>query len=270
MTKIISTKDGFKKYDGYSWVYYNKVNCIECGIDLFRSKQYIKRNPTFVCDKCKNIHILKTRDVKAYNILSNKTPNFYYLLGLIASDGYITWPKCTPKARGYTCEITLKNDDKELLYNIHKRFGGNIYEYKRYTKWLVCSKPFIEYLKTIGFTNNKSLTIDIEPWINDITKEEQIYFLRGIFDGDGSIYKTKKGLWGMEIACFSPTMLNTLYGICSSYNMHKEPHRIVLWGRFIIPFIKTLYNDKSCFYMKRKYEKAQQLIKETYDNTHTV
>jgi hypothetical protein len=73
----------------------------------------------------------------------------------------------------------------------------------------------------------------------------------------------------MEIACF-PTMLNTLYGICASYNMHKEPHRIVLWGRFIIPFIKTLYNDKSCFYMKRKYEKAQQLIKENHDNTHTV
>jgi intein/homing endonuclease len=44
---------------------------------------------------------------------------------------------------------------------------------------------FIEYLNSIGITNNKSITLNVTKWFERLEDKEQWAFLRGVIDGDG-------------------------------------------------------------------------------------
>lgn len=107
-----------------------------------------------------------------------------YILGLFAADGYV----------GYHNEFILSSKDRDILEKIRKEMkiskelsigskggfenSGRNYEIRLSSKFLAND------LNHLGFYPNKSLTFDKIPDIEDDLKR---HFLRGYFDGDGSI-----------------------------------------------------------------------------------
>lgn len=220
-----------------------------------------------------------------------------YLLGLMLSDGHLNYNRGCFQ---YAC----KKDDKELIEFIKKELNSShpIKEYQIKKRWYVryniTNKKLITSL--IDHYNlpksNKSLNNLTIP--TNINKKYTSHFLRGMFDGDGSIWKS-------DNYCFSYT---------GGYNMMKEIKTILLGVgiktspiRFrygnknrrscsfgtkgtlkVNKFGKYLYYDATCF-LKRKYEKfkeceiranktneylfkfngIEQKIKELYLNNHS-
>jgi hypothetical protein len=118
-----------------------------------------------------------------------------YILGLIASDGTITKGK---KNFGIL-KIGLKDDEYnvELLEEIRRKlsYTGNL-EYGKSGKFsnvnlIIRSVKFCQTLIDLGIENRKSLIIEFP----NVPKEYEMDFVRGYFDGDGSIgitYPTNK------------------------------------------------------------------------------
>lgn len=117
------------------------------------------------------------------------TPNFCYLVGLICTDGHIQWPGCTKSSHMYRCLISQHKKEQKLLENIQKCFGGKIYKLtKSQMCWSIGGKEFTEYLRDIvGITNNKSLSLNVKKWFDELSEENKKHFIRGVLDGDGSI-----------------------------------------------------------------------------------
>jgi hypothetical protein len=123
--------------------------------------------------------------------------NFYYLIGLICTDGNIRYPECDKTNRAYSVRIGLHNDDIDLLNKIKKLYGGSLYISKthKYTVWQLNDKNLVNFLKEIGLTNRKTYNLDIEKWFDNLNISYKLSFLRGCWDGDGSIniYNRKTG-----------------------------------------------------------------------------
>jgi hypothetical protein len=135
-------------------------------------------------------------DPKQEHIMTHiNTSNFHYLVGLVATDGHIGYPGCTPSTKSYYCNIKLNIFDGELLYKIQNIFGGSIKEEKRQgfiensitRTWRTSNREFVEYLMNIGMTNTKTYNLDMNHYFNSISIENRLAFLRGVIDGDGSI-----------------------------------------------------------------------------------
>lgn len=113
-----------------------------------------------------------------------------YLLGLIYTDGNIAW---NPKKGYQSLTITASEKDKGHLEGIRKLFQSSkplLYAAKTKSyRLIVNSKKNCQRLMKLGVTPRKSLTVKFPEFIN----EEQLpHFLRGVIDGDGSVYYCKR------------------------------------------------------------------------------
>ena len=71
------------------------------------------------------------------------------------------------------------------LYNV---IGGSLYQYKTHVVLNIRSKKIVSKLSEYGIRKAKSLTLNFP---DNITKKYIRHFIRGYFDGDGSIYWNK-------------------------------------------------------------------------------
>ena len=125
-------------------------------------------------------------------------------MGLLLSDGFIR------EHYGKYFGIKLKKADKDVVLKVKKHLGysGPIYYQKPETRIYpngvtinssgnvmlkICSAYTVDRLKSLGFSENKSLNEKFLDCIKD-KDDEQICrnFIRGIFDGDGSIMFDKQ------------------------------------------------------------------------------
>ncbi len=107
-----------------------------------------------------------------------------YILGLLAADGYV----------GNHNEFIISSKDKDILEKIRKEMNiskdlslgskGGFENSGRNFEIRLSSKFLVNDLNNLGFYPNKSLTFNTIPNINSDLKR---HFLRGYFDGDGSI-----------------------------------------------------------------------------------
>ena len=136
------------------------------------------------------------RDIFSKGYKSGLIKMLSWLVGLIATDGTISWPNATKSATAYNCQIKLSNKDEEILYRIQERFGGKIVQYKKDKKcmWAIKGKPFINYLRSIGFTHNKTITLDVTKWFALLDEDKKYSFVCGCIDGDGWIRKNKRAI----------------------------------------------------------------------------
>lgn len=114
-----------------------------------------------------------------YKLFNEKlhTENTYYLLGYLFADGYVNESKGS---------INITSKDKEILEKISPIIGDvPIKENSKgcyYIQWY--SKKHIKELNLLGCSSGKSLTLTFPTKL----KSELInHFIRGYFDGDGSI-----------------------------------------------------------------------------------
>lgn len=261
-THEITIKNG-KLYRGHNQV--AQIKCTNCDNIIYRSFSYLKKSKfkSFCSEWCKQID----RDPKAEIFMSNEKSNpdaFYYLIGLIATDGHITRPKCDSY-----CEIRLSfkdQDSVDLLNNIQKIFGGKVKQEGIGIVWNIYNFEFVTFLKSIGLTQRKSLTLNINRWFNGLSQENKWSFIRGVIDGDGNFSIGKKFATS-SICTASTPFKNTIFNFLANENIptfeyerkgNKNPYWILRTNSSNITKLKPIYNNKSLF-LERKYNKFLEI-----------
>lgn len=195
------------------------------------------------------------------------TPEKAYVLGLIYADG------CNTR-RGL--QISLGEDDKEVIEFVKTQLKASDdlrFIPKSHSTWKnkwelsIKSVELSKQLIRVGCLPAKSLIIKFPDFI----AEELIsHFIRGFFDGDGSIWK-RQGGWHMSFTCGSRDFIYSLQEILSKQDIYSQ---IYLTGKNkncfslnlarrkdIEKIIRYMYNN-STFSMERKRLKAQDCLGE--------
>lgn len=219
------------------------------------------------------------------NYFKNWSSNMAYILGFIAADGCILNSTFSDGKTKNLLRINLQATDAELLEKIKDElnYKGDLTYFKAKLKdkefdtvsLAINSKIIIEDLKKLGITERKSKTISMPP---DIPEEYELDFIRGYFDGDGSIggqyptnsrgTKTKKLQIRFRIFSGSKTILEQFnkifvkHGLKSkSVNKHgKSLYEILYSTNESILIYDLLYKDKNAMFLKRKQQKFSELI----------
>lgn len=202
------------------------------------------------------------------------TPNKAYVLGIMFADGCNFPPKCT-------AFISLQESDKELLEKIRKEIGSenplriinnsqrhdNGYSYNNMCNLQMYSKHICESLEKLGVVQNKSLKLEFP----NISKKLYPHFLRGYFDGDGSIYQYVKNKNNKRITLtFTSTenfckkikeiVENELGIYCGIYDAscHNGITKVAsLSGTSAKKLLHWMYKDAD-LYLQRKYDRYIQ------------
>lgn len=194
--------------------------------------------------------------------------NDAYILGLIYADGNLY---------RYAVEICLRRKDKELLLNISnyiygkdtlsyrkgRKKNGIIYKSSGQYRFSISSKDIINRLKKLGLHENKSLTIRF-PQINN---KYISHFIRGVFDGDGCIFVSKKYKGTNRATIVSNYLFcNDLklniemfldINVCIQYKTKNVGTVSISGNNQIKKFMNWIYKD-SDIKMKRKYDKYME------------
>ena len=110
------------------------------------------------------------------------SPESAYVFGLFCSDGHVS------VAKDY-CSIHLHSNDTYILEKINRIIKSNypISRYKDSSMLRIYNKIFCKDLVILGCTPRKSLNLKFP----EIPENYLSHFIRGFFDGDGSIYFNK-------------------------------------------------------------------------------
>ena len=253
-------------------------------IDLYENKKYgrtriVKElNLPFGEEKVKNIlkengiHIRNITEARAvgdcikpelrkfsinddYNFESH---NGAWLLGMYAADGYL------PLTRGAKNRVvlSLQKKDEDLLEIIKNEFQytGEIHEYLStnghpFVSLAFTSEKIRKAMESYGIVNKKTFKLEKIP---DLPFEYKIDFIRGYFDGDGSLYVNKKEKKvNMNIVCASKSLL--------------EDINIFLYENYPVK-LRNIHIDKrhnhDAYYMTYNKKDSFTLGKIFYDNNY--
>ena len=190
------------------------------------------------------------------------TPEKAYWLGFIAADG------CNyEREYNATILINISRKDREHLEKFKKFMNSNV-EIK-------------DHIQTEGFSNNSEMSqinfnskemshdlaaagvpprksLILEP--PKISQEFFLPFILGYFDGDGSIFETKQGLWGINIEGTKEMLLwiNSILNISEKLEKRNDDDKnnyYIRCGGINKPYeiMKTLYESVNV-HLDRKYE----------------
>jgi hypothetical protein len=268
------TKSGlYKVLEGTTIRYYKQIQCKYCNKNIYKSNFDIKKYPQHFCSRrCQaDFHFKNSGKISPLEYLNDN--NFYYLVGLIVTDGHIAWPGSSKTQKSYKCIITLHKNDIELLHDIQKMFGGNVLKRPDNTyTWTLFHGPWVEYLRdVVGLTNNKSLTLNIDKWYNTLTTIQKNYFWRGCIDGDGTVYKSKNDNFvGLYTASpYFAKLISEVFKVPINIRTTKLKNKtsvqysLRLAGNTesLFNFHQTIFNKQNKdLYMKRKFDKFNEII----------
>lgn len=216
----------------------------------------------------KHINVSTRKKISSDDTLFEKIDNEEkaYWLGFLYADGSITYNLEKTK---YVIELGLAIKDYNHLEKFKKflKCKNNIKlrEKTKSCRLIICSKKMCEDLIKLGCVPNKSLILKY-PTEEQVPLELQKHFIRGYFDGDGSI--------GLSKTRTTPKI--TLIGTIEFINDFKKlfPKGIIqikdkrhLNNTFSIRFnvqqgigfLYTIYKDSE-IYLDRKYERYINLF----------
>lgn len=201
------------------------------------------------------------------------TPNKAYILGFLYADG------CNCKSKG-TISMSLEEHDKDILEKIRKELKSEKpleyidnskkcsdgYNYKNQYRLLIFSTHMCEALEKIGMVPNKSLVLSFP----DIREDLIPHFIRGYFDGDGSV--CQQYVAGKHLPQYRLTITST-ENFCKSISKiandtlslyvgvydaacHNGVTRVcVVSGKWVVKkFLDWIYCDAE-LYLQRKYDR---------------
>jgi hypothetical protein len=196
------------------------------------------------------------------NFFSSWSPEMAWVLGLIFSDGNLFIEKRTKDAR-----ISISQKETELLdkvkflmncnarlYHSPRKVYNDVVSGELYTLKLQNKKIFSDLI-SLGLVENKSLTVDFP----NIPKEYARHFIRGCWDGDGSVFlERRKRLSTLILASFVSGSLSFINGML--YELEK--------GGLKRPLINTsTYKRKNPIYsFKFHTTECKKLYHYLYEN----
>jgi len=200
--------------------YVARINNIETD-----EKSY-KLNPEKIPNlkKIDDKYVINSRNLSRSNLVKlpeKTTPDLMEFLGLLVSDGNIS-----KKGDG----ITFANNDSVLINRFRfllKSLFGITKTNKHDCRLVTYSKTLVMFLEHIGFVFDKKLTIP--GYFYKLTKDEIRSFIRGYFDGDGTVamtndYPTPKLFSkSREFVNDLQSLIQIKLGISSKLNLHKTP-----------------------------------------------
>lgn len=194
------------------------------------------------------------------NVFSTYTKESCYWAGFIAADGHI-------RKNRNTLSIKLSITDYDHLVKFREFIGSKVdIKYNDTYCYIDVNNPHVVYdLKTnFLIENNKTFALKFPP----IDDEMKSHFIRGFFDGDGSITKTTTIT--TSFTCASPEFMDELKEIIFSLGIRlKSKNRIPptssskqisYSGNNSIKIMEWLYFDASdAILLKRKRDKYEQI-----------
>lgn len=255
LTEIVNSKKGRVEIASI-------LNCAECTVT-----RILKRN---------GLSLSKRKyDVNESFFEKIDTPEKAYFLGWLASDG--TVGKC-----GYIFSLYIQERDEDiipLLLNLcnstHKirtlsndRAGEMFKTHQSSKGFSIGSKKMVSDLRRMGLNEKKSYNISWPPIPESLDK----YFLRGYFEGDGSLSRMKlNGAIIFSLASASPTIIKNLKdkiylytGVDIPIHIKKgnplkktvDLHCIIKQGdSSIVKVMDWLYSGEEHLKLNRKYNK---------------
>ena len=160
--------------------------------------------------------ICRHTEIKSINIVSfsvnsgkkiiipdKENLQFYYLLGLILGDGCLSFNNKHLHGGSYTLQITMRyqKEAKKVKNLIKDLFNINSSIYKGKGCYNICtfSKTLVIFLnKLFSIPLGKKYKLIKVPTIINKDSNYIRYFLKGLFDSDGNIYKNKNK-WCIQI-----------------------------------------------------------------------
>lgn len=206
------------------------------------------------------------------------TPEKAYYVGLLFADGSIVLDS---KGRAPNIRLELLESDVSVLQNLKESLKIN--SALRYDKrpnrknatliLSIRSKQMAEDLQQYGIIPNKTEN-QKELVLNKIPVYLYSHFLRGLLDGDGSIYQDKNG-WHINFTSHYYNLVNVvgelLYGIAqipktTNPTYYNGVAKITINGESAKKILSILYVNAK-HYIARKYSKAMECLegKETED-----
>lgn len=218
----------------------------------------------------------------------NENAVSYYLLGAWISDGCIYKSKDRPNRKS----VTLTSKDKDWLEIINQIISPNkplLKHGKNCYRLMYCSTAMADWFIAHDCDEHKSLTLKFPK----VPKRYLADFLRGCWDGDGSLCFTKSGnkgkSWqaqanltsGSQSFCKEMAKILTQHNVkCRVYPHGKGQRKIegrpitsnTCWrvvisgGGSVYNLVKLLYASEAEISMPRKNKIAQEIIQ--FRETH--
>lgn len=203
-----------------------------------------KKEQRYCSKSCANSASSIKRKIEARSIFEQGLNEISaYILGIIISDGCLSYDNHSNRYR-----ITISMNDFELVEYLRKTYSPDkkLYKYVNpksinATYTFISSNMYdINFIKGLGINERKSL----EVLLPQIEAKYMRHVIRGIFDGDGSVYVNKTTSNGKQYEYvnasfttgseeFAENILSVLKSNC--INAHK---------------VKDLRQGKNCWYVK--------------------
>lgn len=156
----------------------------ELKLSNFTIWKYIKQNN--LTRTIENAHNLRSKQMKNFDYFDIiDTAEKSYWLGLLWSDGAII-----DDERNYQVRLGLQRSDEYLVQNFASIFGYQATIYNNMCRAEIRNKHLYYSILDKGiFTHRTEFELFTTP--NFVPNEHNRHFIRGILDGDGSIYRFK-------------------------------------------------------------------------------
>lgn len=249
-----------------------EINFLKENIHKLTYKQMgptINRSPSSIQSKIRYLPFqqkIKKHPVDS-NFFKTWSPEMTYVLGFIGADGNICH-----SGRAHTLHIAC--DDKDVIEKIKVvlKYEGPVHLKPRPNGKIshslrICDPIIFDDLNNLGVTERKSLTFTPPKIPEDLIR----HFIRGYFDGDGSVsvrnHKYPSKLIALIYTASLP-LANYLHKILSSVLIHlyagkiimrlahqKTPYYTIHLGHKATVKLFSYMYYKSDLYLERKYKK---------------
>lgn len=229
-----------------------------------------KQESLLVSNKKKESGIKKRVYSVNDDFFSEQNSDMAYMLGFLMADGNVG-------KKNNRVQIALSAIDKDFLVKVYEKIGGSpVAEYvsngKPYVRWQCMSSKIKQTLIEYDVIPNKTGFAKIPKKLN---KQYYPDFIRGYFDGDGSIYEDNAV--GLSITSHNKEILQNILDALEELGV--EPVTIYEYtyrlGNYYIRYrtksamkiYNIFYKNKDCFCLQRKYDKFTKIIQKKKDST---
>lgn len=189
-----------------------------------------------------------------------------YLLGFIYADGTILFSSAN-KARYSTMKIDLAVKDEDFLLRLNEYLRGHVSYHSVYlngkefkqVRTSVYDVNFVNRLMDLGISHNK--TYEERDYVfTNVPEHLKWHFIRGFFDGDGSITFNSRGQGEFCVGCHNKTLMMSIHAYISRHISTNSNvvagdgvWRIRYFGNRLLERLCNLLYEDAVLKLDRKY-----------------